>query len=388
MNIGIFVDAYIPVKNGVVTSVVQLQSYLEAQGHRVYVFTASAKHAPVMPNVYRFFSVGLIKSAEVRYALVNLPRLEKIVKPLKLDIIHTHSEFSLAASGKFIAKKYNIPMVHTTHTLWSHYKHYVAKGMAMKMLNVDLLMKLFLKKYRYIISPSMKAMNEFKSMCHPTTKFRLIPNGVDSKLFLKQATQQKNLTKIKLGFLPDDKIALFVGRVGPEKRVKELVETFIPQLQKNAHYKLVIVGDGKSIPGLKKLVTKANLTNQVILTGFINWEHIANYYLISDAFVTVSLSEVMPMTMIEALIAGLPLFARDDDAYRDMIKLGINGSMALTDEAVIADVIALFNNPNQQKEFRESSQALSKIFSVENHSRAVLSFYEAIVAEYQMQNKN
>ncbi len=383
MNIGIFVDAYIPVKNGVVTSVVQLQSYLEAQGHHVYVFTASAKNAPAMPNVYRFFSVGLIKSAEVRYALVNIPRLEKIVKTLKLDIIHTHSEFSLAASGKYIAKKYKIPMVHTTHTLWSHYKHYVAKGMALKMLNVDLLMKLFLKKYRYIIAPSMKAMNEFKSMANPATKFRLIPNGVDSKLFLNQASHQKHLTRKKLGFVSTDKIALFVGRIGQEKRVKELVETFIPHLQQDRAYKLVIVGDGKSIPGLKKLVDKARLENQVLFTGFINWENIADYYLISNAFVTVSLSEVMPMTMIEALIAGLPLFARDDDAYRDMIKVGINGAMSLTDQGVIHDVIALFKNPEQQKNYGEASQALSRIFSVENHSRSILSFYEAIIAEYQ-----
>ena len=59
MNIGIFADAYLPTKNGMVTSINQLKTSLEANGHNVYIFTVSDKNATKMSGVYRSFSVGI-----------------------------------------------------------------------------------------------------------------------------------------------------------------------------------------------------------------------------------------------------------------------------------------------------------------------------------------
>ena len=126
MKIGLFTDTYYPQINGVATSVLMLKRNLEMRGHQVYVFTTTDPKADSEEiNVYRVPSIPFISARRV--GMFYNPRLSKIIKGLGLDVIHTHTEFSLGIFGRSMARELNIPFLHTYHTIYEDYTHYLGK---------------------------------------------------------------------------------------------------------------------------------------------------------------------------------------------------------------------------------------------------------------------
>ena len=119
MNIGIFTDTYYPQINGVVTSTCMLKEQLEKRGHRVYIFTAADPNAKEkLPRVFRLPSMPFFFQPSYRAAYMYSPKLLLSLKKLKLDIVHTQTEFSLGLFGKAVAEIYRLPLVHTYHTMY------------------------------------------------------------------------------------------------------------------------------------------------------------------------------------------------------------------------------------------------------------------------------
>ena len=118
MRIGIFTDTYYPEINGVANSVFQLKKELEDRGNEVYVFTVSNPMATETENhVYRMVSIEcpLLRERRISYALFY--QWFQIIKELKLDIIHTQTEFMVGHIGRKAARKLHIPLIHTYHTI-------------------------------------------------------------------------------------------------------------------------------------------------------------------------------------------------------------------------------------------------------------------------------
>jgi len=383
MNIGIFADAYLPTKNGMVTSINQLKASLEAQGNKVYIFTVSAKNAPKMSGVYRSFSIPISRKNEGRLSIVNYRKTKKIVQDLKLDLIHTHSEFAIGLAGKKIANDLNIPLIHTCHTLWQYYKHYIMGGLLFKVISVETILRKFLHGYKYIVTPSIKAKKYFINLSDKEALYEIVPNGIDEDKFLQKPPTIADINEVKKthGIKDNDKIALFVGRLGPEKRVIELVNAWLPHLKKNDSYKLIIVGDGPLLKEIKQIVEANSLTHKIILPGYVLWEKISLYYKISTVNVTVSLSETSSMTGIESLIQGLPIVVRQDDAFAEIVEEGVNGFYAKTDEELVLKTIEIFNNNNLRSKLSENSKAISKKFSANNHGKKMLAFYKLVMSK-------
>jgi len=383
MNIGIFADAYLPTKNGMVTSINQLKTSLEANGHNVYIFTVSDKNATKISGVYRSFSVGISRKNEGRLSLVNYRKTKKIVESLKIDLIHTHSEFTMGIAGKKIAQSLNIPLIHTCHTLWQHYKHYIMGGLIFKLVSVETIMRKFLQGYKYIVTPSIKAKKYFVKLSDKKAIYEIVPNGIDEDKFLQKIPSEKEIKQVKKihGIKDNDKIALFVGRLGPEKRVIELVNAWIPQLKKNDSYKLIVVGDGPSLKEIKQIAEANNLTDKIILPGYVLWEKINLYYKISTVNVSVSLSETSSMTGIESLIQGLPIVVRKDDAFAEIVEEGVNGYYAKTDNELVLKTIKIFKNKSLATKLSNNSKLISKKFSASNHGKKMLAFYTKVLAK-------
>jgi 1,2-diacylglycerol 3-alpha-glucosyltransferase len=381
MNVGIFADAYLPTKNGMVTSINQLKESLESNGHKVYIFTVSAKNTPDMPGVYRSFSIGISKKNEARLSFVNYRKTRKIVESLKLDLIHTHSEFAIGLAGKKIAMDLNIPLIHTCHTLWQYYKHYILGGLVFKIVSVETILRKFLKGYKYIVTPSIKAQKYFKTLSDASATFEVVPNGIDKAKFLKKIPTEDDINKIKnqYGITKNDKIAIFVGRLGPEKRIIELVKAWIPYLKNNQNYKLIIVGDGPSLSEIKTIVEEEKISNKVILPGYVEWEKINIFYKIANVNVTASLSETSSMTGIESLIQGLPIVVRKDDAFAEIVEEGINGYYTDSDEELVQKTIKIFEDERLEKKLSDNSKVNSQKFSAENHGKKMLTFYHKVL---------
>ena len=106
------------------------------------------------------------------------------------------------------------------------------------------------------------------------------------------------------------------------------------------------------------------------------------YYLISDLFITLSISEVMPMTMIEALLSGLAIACIKDDAYDIMMTHHVNGVTSKIDEEVVKQAIGLLSDNKKLDLYKQASLITSKQFSSLIHGEKVLEYYQFIIKDY------
>ncbi|HOJ65280.1 MAG TPA: glycosyltransferase [Spirochaetota bacterium] len=389
MNIALFTDCYKPIKNGVVTSVLQLKDGLEEKGHNVFVITVEVpNYIEKDENIYRMqsFKVGL--GTEQRFGLFHQGPINRFLLKKNIQLIHTHTEFSIGYCGKWAAKKLKIPHIHTTHTMWEDYRHYILNGKLISRNLARNILKAFLKRVFVIIAPSIKAKKYYQELV-PDIPVKVIPNGIDIQKFKSSKITNDEISQLRKEFnlKKNDKILIFVGRIGKEKRVMELFDTIVPIIKSNPNVKMLFVGDGPQLPELMRKAKEANLEKEFIFTGFVNWELVYRLYSISSIFVTASLSEVHPMTLIEATMCGLPIITRRDDSYLDLVNNGVNGYLVDTDEEISSCIQKLLNDNKLLEMFSDESYNISQKFTAENHVNKVEALYNKVLECYPDVNK-
>lgn len=321
MNIGIFTDTYSPQISGVATSIMIMENELRKQGHTVYIFTTTDPNADRESEegrVFRLPSIPFVFFPERRVAVAGMNKFIKLVGRLNLDIIHTHTEFSLGLLGKRIAKKYHIPSIHTYHTMYVDYLHYIAKGKILTPSMVGKMTKTFCDSYDAIITPTPKVRHHLEEQGIYKLMYT-IPTGTDISSFAPVEKQQIADLKKSLGIGTEDAVILSLGRIAQEKNIDAIINAMPEVLLKEPNAKLVIVGDGPVRKDLEQIVENKNLEKHVIFTGAVDWENISLYYQLGDLFVSASTTETQGLTYAEAMAASLPVVAKRDESIEGFL---------------------------------------------------------------------
>jgi len=384
MNVGLFTETYYPEINGVANSVYMLKRELEKRGHNVYVFTTTTPKAPEYEyNVFRVPSLPFIFITERRVGMFYQPRLAGIIKKLNLDIIHTHTEFSLGIFGRIMAKELKLPIVHTYHTIYEDYTHYLTR---LKVL--DRRAKAFARMY------SKVCCNSAQRVIVPTEKTRqllknykvhkdisVIPTGIDLSKFDKSNYSEDMIRtlKEKYNILPDEKIMIYIGRVSQEKNLEELVNAMPDYMNRRSDLKFVIVGSGPALDGLKKLVKRFGLEERFVFTGAQPWDRIGLFYRLGDVFVSASKSETQGLTYIEAMASGLPVVAREDKCLENILKQGENG-YAFTDQEGLYYGLEQVLYLDKTTDYSGNAENTARQFSAEEYALKVEKVYQEVVA--------
>jgi len=382
MNVGIFTDCYIPTKNGVVTSIVQLKEGLERSGHKAVVFTVDTPgFEGTNRTVYRFPSISFNSDIEIRLGLVSQRSVNRIVQREHIDLIHTHTEFSIGWAAKRAARSFRLPLVHTTHTMYEQYRHYLFFGRLLSDRMIRRWLKLFLFNYDALVCPSVKAQDYFKSFM-PHIRTVVIGNGVCKTRFRPTllTREAKIGARQALGIQPSDKVIIYVGRMAKEKRVLELFNVLTPLLKRYPHYKALFVGRGPSCRHMIEEAKRHNLREQTVFTGYVNWGQMHKMYSISDVFATASLSEIHPVTLIEASICGLPIVARCDSSYVGLIQDGYNGYLVDSDRQIAERLSEILSDETKLLQFSENGLIVADKFNAETHVDKLESLYQQVLA--------
>ena len=340
MRVGIFTETFFPEINGVATSVLLLQRELEKRGHTAYVFTSSnpkMKHEEDVPHTFRLPSAPFIFLPSRRMAVVYNKRVARQIESLNLDIVHTNTEFSLGMFGKLSAAVLNKPVIHTYHTLYEDYVHYITRG-HFKHFSTEMA-KLFSKTYcnscDAIVVPTDKT-RDLLLQYNVERPISVIPTGIDIEPFRKKDGDCEEIRAIKkkYGIREDDKVVLYVGRLAKEKNIDAIVTNLPAYIQKNPKTKFLIVGDG---PWKKEIENEAHnrgIGNHIIFTGEQPWKDISKFYKLGDVFVSASLSETQGLTFIEAMAAGIPVLAKRDRSIEKLILDNCSGCIFTEDHEI------------------------------------------------------
>lgn len=384
MRIGLFTDSYPPYINGVSTSVAMLKKALEKQGHIVYVVTVSS-HA--LKYEYdekeKILRIPGIPVGIYDYRLSRIYPVSMInkMKNWKLDVIHSHTEFGIGILARLFAKQFNLPLVHTYHTLYEDYTHYITHGYFDKSSKkiVEYLTKFYCDKTAHeLIVPTNKIYKLFKEKYEFTKNIHIIPTGIEVDRFFKENVDKKDvdLLRKKLDIKRKDFIILFVGRLAEEKNVEFLINAQKKLLDYNSNIRLLIVGDGPDKEKYEELAETLQLGDRVIFNGKAAWEEVPIYYQVADLFATASTSETQGLTVIEAMASSTTPLCIKDESFLGTITDELNGRIFETEEEYINEVIELVNDQNLRSRYNSQARIQAEHCSSRAYATSVLEVYE------------
>lgn len=156
-------------------------------------------------------------------------------------------------------------------------------------------------------------------------KLRRFKNGVDTGRYSPLSYQEKIRAKAALD-LDNSTIFLFVGRLAPEKRIKEFVEVwaeFLAEGPAGPKMRLVIVGKGPERESIEGAVRDLGVGGTVTLAGAK--DDLRPYYGAADVFVLPSITEGLSNSMLEAMSSGAAIMAGNVGGAKEAVEEGLNG---------------------------------------------------------------
>jgi glycosyltransferase involved in cell wall biosynthesis len=345
---------------GVAVLISELVTGLDSENFEVYLITGTCLHGEEDYLRTRGIDLQQILIPSMQRSLRPFQDLKAFIqifyelKRLSPDIVHTHT--SKAGLLGRIAAQFAAPKSKVIHTFHGHLLHGYFPETATRF--VALSEKALAKISDILISMG----NEVKA--------NLLDAGIGNPRQIQVAfpgvrenkPNSNNLeaARFKLQH-KQDVIFTFVGRLSPIKRCDRIIETAIQIRNDVPHACFLIIGDGDLRQSLETQAIGQPIT-------FLGWEsHTEDWLAISDVAILLSDNEAVPLAMIEAGLAGLPVIATNVGSMSDVVENGINGFLVdpIIDE-ISSKVKALSQSPELRKNLGDKGKELAQQrFSVE-----------------------
>ena len=348
MKILITSDMFTPAVNGVVTSTLNLIKGLKEDGHDVRILTLSESAFEKKENNVYYMPALPLGAIYPEVKVMLPPVLNILMEELvdwNPDIIHSQCEFSTFIYARMISKRTGAPIVHTYHTVYENYTHYLCPSKTIGRKAAIKFTNSISKHVTNMIVPSGK-MYRMLSDYEINAPLTVIPTGINTDKYLNADKSKRDTLRAEYGIGKDEFILLYAGRLAKEKNLEEILD-FLADSRLN-NLRLIIVGDGPHRETLENKCKENGIENRVIFTGMVSPEKIEEYYLIGDVFVSASQSETQGLTYIEAMVSGLPLLCREDECLTDVIENGTNGYLYKDKEDFIKMLMVLLNDKEKR----------------------------------------
>jgi 1,2-diacylglycerol 3-alpha-glucosyltransferase len=305
---------------------------------------------------------------------------------LDLDVVHTHTEFTVGSLGWGVAKMYGLPQVHTMHTIYEDYTHFVVKGDALNTIAkpaARLLTRSFSNSANKVIVPTNKIKDLLLSY-GGKSPMAIIPTGIELDMFSNKndSVDSRSSLREQYGIAPTDKVLLFLGRISKEKNIDELLNVLAGYLPQKPNVKFLLVGGGSEVDELKQLSNELGISEQVIFAGKKPWDEIGRYYHMGDIFINASQSETQGLTYIEALASGMPVVAKADRVLDDVLIEGKNGFIFTDKTSLLSALDTLLNDDSLRHEMGIAAAKSVEKFTGAHYARAVSDLYSEITSDW------
>jgi 1,2-diacylglycerol 3-alpha-glucosyltransferase len=370
-SVAAFTDTYLPTVNGVTYTVKTWRERWQARGGRMDVVYPSAPDWSPETGEHPVYSLPFPFYSGFRFGMPRVPgRVDDV------DIVHTHTPFSLGIAGLRHAKKLGVPFVATYHTPTSEYASYLSTNGSIE-AGVESLSehyeRWFFSRADAVIVPSettKRYLEEDIGVARrgPATRVTVIPNGVDVERFRPVDTAAFR----EEHDLPDGTLVGYTGRHGHEKCLPEIL-TACERLERDVT--VVFGGDG---PAREQLEGEAaDLDVDVRFLGFLDRADLPAFYASLDAFLFPSPVETQGLVALEAFACGTPVVAVDHGALSDTVTDGETGyHFDPGDTAGFVDAIE--RTLDERVQLREHCLAARDGISVEHAVDELCSLYDRV----------
>jgi 1,2-diacylglycerol 3-alpha-glucosyltransferase len=374
VQIGFFACNASPLLNGVAISIQQFARHLRHLGHRVFVFAPRyPDRREVEPDTYRFPSLRV--PTHHRYALpipVAAARLHRLIPRLGLQIIHTHHPFLVGPYARRLARRLNVPLVFTYHTLYEHYAHYVPVVSPLAARFAEARSYAFANQADLVIAPTSGVQQRLRSH-GVTVRMEVIPTGIEPP---GEPEESKARIRRRLGVPNGGPVLLYVGRLAKEKNLGLLLRAVHRVTRVTPDITLLVVGEGNEQQSLQRLAVHLGVADRVRFVGPVPHQAVGCWYRAADLFVFPSVSETQGLVVLEAMAHRLPVLAVRSVGTSDFIVDGVNGALADgTEDDFIRRLLALVHDGATLSRYVEQGQVRAMQTTAEASAHRLLTAY-------------
>ncbi|MBR2337453.1 MAG: glycosyltransferase [Clostridia bacterium] len=272
MKIGLFVDAFFPMIDGVI-NVVDCYATELSRRAEVTVFCPKAKGEKKSSPLVKPYKIVRCRSFSIPrfdYA-VPTPSLDRkfirLLKKYKLDVVHAHSPFGICHKAKKYAKKHGIPLIGTIH---SQYKHDFERNLKLR-LPINLATSYVVAFYNscdecWTVNEGMKSI--YQNGLGISKPCLVMPNATDHLPIENKRDTDRQINSL-YGINDSTVVFLFVGRLTFQKNVDLIVRALKILKEKGIDFKMLFVGTGQDEMKLFKMISDSGLLKEVVICGKI-----------------------------------------------------------------------------------------------------------------------
>ncbi len=386
MKILFFTNTYLPHVGGVAKSVHTLETAFRKRGHQVRIVAPEFEGAAEDQNVLRVPAIQKFNGSDfsVRIPIPNV--VGNFVEAFKPDIVHSHHPFLLGDAALRIARRWEIPIVFTHHTLYERYTHYVPlDSPAIKRMAVKLATE-YCNLCDLIVAPS-ESIADLLRKREVETRIEAIPTGIDLDIFAGNQGADFRETK---GIPADATVIGTVGRMATEKNLPYLAESVARHLKEHPKSVFLAVGDGNARAEMISILKRDASESQIFAVGKLSGQDLLNAYAAMDCFVFASQTETQGIVLAEALAAGNPVIALEGPGVREILVDGKNGFLlpAEASPAEFAESLAkLLDDADTFEACSKAARASAEPYATSVCAERVLACYEQLTAEHEPAEK-
>ena len=327
LRVALVTETYPPEINGVSLSVSRLAQALQARGHRLQLIRPrqtldAPEHRHAHPrDLVLVRGLPIPRYPNLRMGLPAKSALVRLWSAQRPDVVHIATEGPLGWSALQAARKLRLPISTDFRTHFDAYSTHYGLGWLRKPIAA------YLRKFHNLghVTLVPTAALAQRLAAHGFQRLQVVARGVDAAGF--HPRHRSAALRAEWGAADDRTVALYVGRLAPEKNLALLAQAFNAMQQANPALVVVVVGDGPGRADLQAACPGARLV------GSRTGADLAAHYASADCLVFPSLTETYGNVTPEALASGLAVLAFDQAAARELIHHGDNGLLAPAGDA-------------------------------------------------------
>ncbi|MFJ3671616.1 glycosyltransferase family 4 protein [Streptomyces sp. NPDC090106] len=346
MRVVIVTESFPPDVNGVAHCALQTARHLVDRGHSPLVVAPATAAGTGQPDasapcpVVRVPSLPLPGYPQVRVALPSR-RVAAAITEHRADIVHLASPFVLGVRGMSAAARLGIPAVAVYQTdLAGYARTYVHAGEAAAWRRI----RSVHAAADLTLAPSSASLRDLEA--HAVPRVKLWPRGVDTVRFDPRLRDEALRRELAPG---GETIVGYVGRLAPEKHVELLAGAC-----RTEGVRVVVVGDGPSLPGLTEALPGA------VFLGRRTGDELARIFASFDVFAHTGPFETFCQTVQEAMASGVPVIAPAVGGPLDLVAHGHTGLLVPPGDAdAVRDAVrALAADPQLRAAYGAAGRAM------------------------------
>jgi len=351
-----YLTSHLP-KEGPVQVIYDIIANIDFSKFEITIITLKEENNNTLINKFKNLPIKIIQLESTRrfniFELSN--KLKTYLKSNNIEILHSHCFRSLLLNS---FTKHSIIKIHTIH-IYPGFQYIAMKGVFVGKI-MNFITKYSINKIDYPIACSESVKLSF--LKNDNINVGCIQNGVST---LVRPLISKVELKKALNLDPNFKYFISTGRFSKEKNFLFLIEQFMRLNLKS--YKLIILGNGTLFGKISSIID-----NSIILTGFK--QNVSDYLFASDYYISSSLTEGMPISVLEAMSAGLPVILSDIEPHKEILQKARNKE------------IGFVYKSNDKIDFKLKIESILKLNYI-NIQECVIEIYNGNFTAREMSNK-